>query len=462
MGGGGEKPAGFPHPNPTVSYWQIPPHHIANHRTTQSLPTSKTFDYVIVGSGVSGAAVAHKLLSRDPSLSILMLEARTAASAASGRNGGHCRAGFWLNFAQYLAAHGEDEALKFERLEEENVQDMANFVRDHQVDCDFRDVVTADTYVTEEEWEKVLDVVRIREEVRQRRPDAGPLTPRTVLQGREARERLGMEGIVGAVTWPAHTQNPYLLTCRMLELSLEKGLNLQTTTTALRVLPAPSGSPARWDVETDRGSVHAKQVVFATNAYTNQLHPGLAATGFLTPGRAQLAAIRPGKNALGNPALRGSAGINDAGSGDYFLCRGPGLRGEGDVLYGGGRSQSATKDLGITDDSTINFKIAAYLHHAPPRYFGREKWGEDGDVVRDWTGITCYTPDTFPLVGEAPGQKGLWMSVGMNGHGMAMAFRSAEALVEMMTTGKEPEWFPKPFRIQRAWTDAASNGRILG
>jgi hypothetical protein len=34
---------------------------------------------------------------------------------------------------------------------------------------------------------------------------------------------------------------------------------------------------------------------------------------------------------------------------------------------------------------------------------------------------------------------------------MAMAFRSAEALVEMMVEGREPEWFPRSFRIARAW-----------
>lgn len=31
--------------------------------------------------------------------------------------------------------------------------------------------------------------------------------------------------------------------------------------------------------------------------------------------------------------------------------------------------------------------------------------------------VVGYTPDTFPLVGEVPGSKGLWASVGMNGHG---------------------------------------------
>ena len=457
--GGGEAQPGFPHPNPTVSYWQLPPHAIAHHRTTPELPTSTTFDYVIIGSGISGAATAYKLLSRDPSLSILMLEARTAASCASGRNGGHCRAGFWLNFKRYVETIGEDEALKFERLEEENVQDMADFVREHNVDCDFQDVETADVYVTDEAWSDVVETVQLREAVRQKRPDAGPLTKRKVMHGEYARKKMGMPSIVGAVTWPGHTQNPYLLVCRMLELDLEKGLNLQTNTCALRVAPvdAERKGKERWHVETDRGTVKAQQVVLATNAYTNALYPPLAKTGFATPARVQVTAIRPGSNISGNPALRRSSMLEDYGpSGDYFLSRAPGLKGEGDIVYGGGRGVSKSREIGITDDSKINDEIAAYLKHGAPKFFGREKWGENGKEIRDWTGITCYTPDTFPLVGEAPGEKGLWMSVGMNGHGMAMAFRSAEALVTMMTTGKEPDWFPKSLRASRAWDNRGS------
>ncbi|CAG9942498.1 unnamed protein product [Clonostachys rosea f. rosea IK726] len=450
MGGGTVLP-GFPQPNPTTSYWQIPPHPIANHRTTQSLPTSTAFDYIIIGSGISGAAVAFKLLSRDPSLKILMLEARTAASGASGRNGGHCRAGFWLNQRKYTESFGEDEALKFLKLEEQNGLDIADFVRKHNVDCDFREVETADVYVSNEGWNDALLTILAREDLRKRRSDAATLSERTVWSGQEARGHLGMPSITGAVTWRAYTQNPYRLVCKMLELALEKGLNLQTTTPALGIVPtARQGTACRWEVKTDRGNVHASHVVLATNAYSNALLPGLGATGFLTPARSQVAALRPGKNMTGSPALRGSAGLNDLnGVGDYYMTRLSGLKGEGDILWGGGRFIS--KEYGITDDSEINPEIATYLHHAPAKFFGSEVWGEEGDVVRDWTGITCYTPDTFPLVGEMPSQAGLWMSVGMNGHGMGMAFRSAEALVEMVTSGEEPEWYPKSFRPGRAW-----------
>lgn len=454
--------SGLPVPNPTISYWQIPPHRITDHRTTQELPLT-LFDYVIVGSGISGAAIAYKLYASDPSLSILMLEARSAASGASGRNGGLCRAGWWLNYKRYTEAFGEDEALKFARLEEQNVEDIANFVREHNVDCDFEHLDTADVYLTEKEWSKVKEVLELRREVEQRRPNDAPIGVKNVFEGEAASRHTGIPNVVGAVTYPAHTQNPYLLVCAMLELDLAKGLNLQTNTTVVEIAETPNGEDANpgWTVKTSRGDVKGKQVILATNAFTNSLYSGLAKTGFMWPSRSQVTAIRPGSKVSDNPAMRMNIALNDVHSGDYFHSRAPHLRGAGDILYGGGRFLSPTREKGIVDDSTVNPRIAEYLGHAAAKYFGREAWGEEGDHVRDWSGITCYTPDTFPLVGEAPDQKGLWMSVGMNGHGMAMAFRSADALVHMITVGEEPSWFPRSFRLARAWSQSTPDLRQM-
>ncbi|KAL6921028.1 hypothetical protein ACHAPO_006254 [Fusarium lateritium] len=432
---------GFPVEDPVTSYWQLPPHRIANHRTTPHLPSNA--DYVIIGSGITGAVVAHKLLERDESASILMIEARTAASAASGRNGGHCRAGWWHRFPRHIEKYGEEEAIKIDKLEQANVQAMADFVCLNDIQCDFTLVETAEVFKTTEKFSVAVDTVKFRQAFRQRRPESEIAINQMVLQGKEAQQAFGIPDIVGATTYRAYTQNPYLLVCNMLELSLAKGLNLQTNTTVTQITKQDDD----WEITTQRGSVQAKNVILATNAYTNVLYPDLAATGFLVPSRRQVSAIRPGDKAHELPALRKSCALSDYNGGDYFLVREAGTRGGGDILYGGG--EHIDKGTGCTDDSEINSEIAEYLHHAAGNYIGRDNWGKDGEVVNDWVGITCYTPDSFPLVGEAPGKPGLWVSVGMNGHGMAFAYKCAEALVCSMDS--EPEWLPKSFRLARAF-----------
>ncbi|KAM0233580.1 hypothetical protein ACHAP5_010341 [Fusarium lateritium] len=400
---------GFPVSDPVESYWQIPSHRVANHQTTLELPSYA--DYVIVGSGITGATVAYKLLEQNPTALILMIEARSAASAASGRNGGHCRAGWWHRFPSNVQQYGEDEAIRIDNLEQANVHGMADFVQSHKIECDFKPVETAEIFKTQERLDRAEELIKIRREVSQRRPDAGIAVNQKLLKGQKAQEAFGIPDIVGATIYPAFTQNPYLLVCEMLQLSFEKGLNLQTNTTVTTIHQGDD----LWSVHTQRGAVQARNVILATNAYTNALYPQLASTGFLVPSRRQLAAIRPGSKAQDLPAMDKSCALLDYNSGDYFLVRQVGLHGAGDIVYGGGEHISA--ETGCTDDSRINHEIAEYLHHAAADYFGHNTWGTEGKVVQDWVGITCYTPDHCPLVSEAPGQRGLWLSVGMNGHG---------------------------------------------
>lgn len=140
-------PIGLPLPNPTKAYWQTPPLPIADHRTTPNLPSSS--EYVIIGSGVTGASIAHKLLAEQPHAPIIMLEARQASSGATGRNGGHCRAGRYVEFASDLKQFGEEDALRMENLEEENVQNVGRLIKVLGIDCDLRDVETVDIWTNQ-------------------------------------------------------------------------------------------------------------------------------------------------------------------------------------------------------------------------------------------------------------------------------------------------------------------------
>lgn len=94
-------PVSLPRANPTTSYWQDPPDEIADLRSTADLPDKA--DIVVIGSGISGAAIAWNLLesSGDGSHdgpSVVMLEARQACSGATGRNGKR----FWPDWLFFL------------------------------------------------------------------------------------------------------------------------------------------------------------------------------------------------------------------------------------------------------------------------------------------------------------------------------------------------------------------------
>ena len=84
----------LPLSNPTTSYWQLPPDpEFSSYRQAATVP--ETADTVIIGSGITGACIAHNLLYPELSSSgekqdagkIVLLEAREACSGATGRNG---------------------------------------------------------------------------------------------------------------------------------------------------------------------------------------------------------------------------------------------------------------------------------------------------------------------------------------------------------------------------------------
>ena len=65
--------------------------------------------------------------------------------------------------------------------------------------------------------------------------------------------------------------------------------------------------------------------------------------------------------------------------------------------------------------------------------------------------LSGNTPDENPVLGAVPGKPGLWICAGFTGHGMALAFRSADA-VSSLVLGHEEEvnaWLPRSFSCGR-------------
>ena len=148
---------GLPPSDPTISYWQNPPDVIANHRTSSELPTE--IDVVIVGSGITGATIAYNLLGHAPSPSVLMLEARTACSGATGRNGGHTKHASYRSFMDNVKNHGECEAARIARFEYRCLKAVHAFAREHEIQCDSWEGSTVDIFHDKEQWKRAKAAV---------------------------------------------------------------------------------------------------------------------------------------------------------------------------------------------------------------------------------------------------------------------------------------------------------------
>ena len=104
---------GTPVADPTEAFWQVPRHHFADQ---QSQAWQSEVDIIIIGSGITGVSIAKHLLKLQPSLIITMLEARSAISGATGRNGGHIKAVPWVDYHDLKDQYGKESAMRITRF----------------------------------------------------------------------------------------------------------------------------------------------------------------------------------------------------------------------------------------------------------------------------------------------------------------------------------------------------------
>ena len=231
--------------------------------------------------------------------------------------------------------------------------------------------------------------------------------------------------------------------------------------------PSSSSSSHPYQVLTSRGTILARHVVHANNAFAPRLIPGLKGkmSGFL----AHMSSQRPGGDLPDLDGRRSWSVMYDGNMFDYVTQR-PSEGGRpGDLLLGGGFSRSSEQGIdavGVFDDSRVDALPSAHLFGIFPAIF-EPRWGSSGSVAaaakRVWTGIVALTGDMRPFVGRldkrlterdaaaagspvagkgavgsSPGE---WVSAGYCGDGMVWAWLCGTALGKMVL-GEEVEWFP--------------------
>jgi glycine/D-amino acid oxidase-like deaminating enzyme len=457
----GSIPVSLPHANPTISYWQDPPSCIADLRSTPDLPGHA--DYVVVGSGISGACIAYDLLIHEPDASVLMLEARQACSGATGRNGGHTKAASYRSFLDHEQELGLKEAIKIARLEYANIRETHAFARKHGIECASVECETIDVICSEAQWELGLKAIK---RMRQVMGEHDPSAEYRTYSADEVAKHFLCQGAVGGIEYAAGSLSAYDFTIGILKLALNRELNLQTNTPATSTSHQVFDGRPLWTITTARGDVHTPNLILATNGYTAHLVPKLR--GLIVPLQGQIVAQRPGTGMPQSGLAHTYSLIYETGY-EYMISRPPNSRREGDIVIGGGIHQLPNDGAcryGNTDDSSLEPTITDYLRRCTSDRFGTN-WGndhQDGRIREEWSGIMGASADGLPYVGAMPDLPGLFISASFNGHGMVWCLKAAQALVEVVLHGEAgksslEDWFPSSAWITKERMAKKFSGR---
>ncbi|WYZ43749.1 hypothetical protein EsH8_VII_000185 [Colletotrichum jinshuiense] len=480
----------LPATNPTKSFWQerAPFAELVNMQS-EKFPASA--DIVIIGSGISGASIAHTILRESRAMGaprrVTILEGRTVCSGATGRNGGHIKVPPHVEYAKMKKRFGAESAKKivsFMMMHLPLLLELAE-KEGHGV-AEAREVLAVDAVMEPNMFSKLKEMVEL---LRTDLPDMAEQV--TVLEGGAAQNDCGLsDHCVGAISYPSGAMWPYRLVTSILHSLLSEfpGQISIETGTMVEGIQAAGNAETPFLLTTCRGDILAAHVIHASDAFASNLVPELK--GKLFPIRGHMSAQRPGK---AFPHHNGDISWAFVGKSDYeYVTQRPGFPDMedgigGEIMVGGGTAHAddgVMGEAGQWGDDRTNYGVAAYLGGILPIAFNQRCWGQDADgsrVKRVWTGCMGFTADALPLVGKlhpsltkrpvpAKGSGSLqpasgtpepaeWISAGFNGSGMVVAWLSGVA-TGLMVLGREnveskgeagrpkgivADWFPKEF-----------------
>lgn len=119
--------------NGAVSHWWSD---LGIPRSRPSLPGRTEADVAIVGAGFTGLWTAYYLAQLDPSLRIVVLEARFAGFGASGRNGGWLTNSVTGEVEQYVASHGIQAARRQQQAHTDTVHEVIRVATSEGIEAD--------------------------------------------------------------------------------------------------------------------------------------------------------------------------------------------------------------------------------------------------------------------------------------------------------------------------------------
>lgn len=218
--------------------------------TREPLPGDLSCDVAVVGGGFTGLWTAYYLKRRDPGLRVVVLEKEFAGFGASGRNGGWASGLLPMGWDVVANESSRDAALALQRAADEAVDEVGKVAADEGIDAHY----AKGGYVRFAR--SPLHVERLQKELAHAREWGQTEDDVRWLDRSEARERIGADGVFGALFNPHCAAIHPSRLVRGLAHAVERlGVPVYEGTTVTAIEPGIA--------RTDRGTVRADVVVRA-------------------------------------------------------------------------------------------------------------------------------------------------------------------------------------------------------
>ncbi len=385
---------------PAISLWDI----TADESDVDSpMEGDAETDVAIVGGGFTGLSTA--LHAAERGLDCHVLEARRIGHGGSGRNVGLLNAGVWLPPWEVRARLGEERSAVLTKVLGDGPAYVMSLIERHQIRCE---LTRSGTIHAAHSPRGLRDLERRAAEFQR----LG--APVELLSRQEVAGKIGSDAYCGGLLdRRAGTINPMGYVRGLARAALSAGARVSTGVTAQTL----RRDGERWIVETDRGRVSARAVVLGTNAYTDDLWPGLNKTLTIIH-YFQVATVPLGDRA--HSVLPERQGLWDTAP--FMLAV---RRDAFDRLIVGsmGRVFGGEKGLSRRWAARSIRRVFPSLGTV--------------DFEKAWFGQIAMTPDHLPRIHRLA--DGLYTPIGYNGRGIAPGTVFGRAMAELLAGGKEED-----------------------
>lgn len=392
-----------------------------DYRPGEALKADAEADVVIIGGGFTGVSTAYHLSRRYPEKRIVLLEAKSLANGASGRNGG-----MMLNWLADMHGHSLEMHQRIYQITSEGIRTIVEAIQRHALNVSYRLDGTVTVYTDR----------RRAEAAHQEAEDLQSLgIPVRFLEPSDLKQSLELEGVYGAVLDPQSGQiNGAQFVRGLRPVLVEQGVEVYEQTPVLRIEEG-----RMLHLKTPNAELRAKAIVLATNAYTGKLGYFQDA---IVPLHSHVMALRVlSSEDQARIGWRAFAGYSD----DLDRIAYSTLTSEGHLIFGGGSNQAYAYLFGdrTAYPRTIRAREASFnrmaqtMHQYQPNTAALP-------VAHRWTGTLGMTLNRDPLIGVRGEHRNIYYALGYCGHGVTLANIAGQILTDLYS-GDDAHWRDLPF-----------------